>query len=282
MSGMRITRARVTRWGVVSLLLGLAAVWVTPFWLTLVASVKTPDEFASSNKLVLPATPNFSFFGHFWVGIDFTQKIANSLTISLAALAISMVMSFFIAYAVSIGRHRWRPFVLATCVIVFVLPQEAFAYPVYLLAKMTGLYGSMLMVIITLGIVGSAFATFLLSEIMSHFPRELLEAARIDGAGRWQVLYRVVLPLLTPSTLTIALLLFVANWNEYLFTLLLLPHSDQQTVPLAVASVDYGQRGGADPTAMAAAAVLGALPSVVIFLVFQGSLVRGITMGASR
>lgn len=278
-------RAWIRRWGrgiVIVLILALALVWITPIWLAFVSSLKSWDAFKTTSAWVLPLDPNFTNYVNFWTRTNFWLKISNSLLSSFSALVISMVLSFSMAYAIAIGRHKWRRVVLVVCVIVFVLPQEAFAYPVYLLAKMFDVYGSIWALVVPLGIIGTAFGTFLLSEIMSHFPVEMLEAARIDGAGRWQVLRRIVLPVMMPSILTVALLLFVANWNEYLFTLLLLPREAAQTVPLAIASIYDGGRTGPDPTVQAAAAIIGALPSIVIFLIFQRSLVRGITMGSAK
>jgi raffinose/stachyose/melibiose transport system permease protein len=151
------------------------------------------------------------------------------------------------------------------------------------MSKMVHLYGNVAFLIIPLGITGAAFATFLLGNIMNHFPVELLEAAAIDGASRWQVIRRVVIPLMMPSLLTVALLLFVANWNEYLLTLLLLPDYESQTVPLAVASLNIGDAWNPPPMpVVAAASILGAVPSFIIFAFFQRSLIRGITLGSSR
>jgi ABC-type glycerol-3-phosphate transport system permease component len=116
-----------------------------------------------------------------------------------------------------------------------------------------------------LGIIGSAFAIFLLANVMNHIPASLAEAAEIDGANKWQVMWKVVLPLMTPTVLTVALLLFVNNWNEYLLTLLLLPDTASQTVPLAISMVNYGQFGGAPGELVAAASVLAALPSLLVF-----------------
>jgi ABC-type glycerol-3-phosphate transport system permease component len=116
---------------------------------------------------------------------------------------------------------------------------------------------------------------------MRHVPADVVDAAQLDGAGRWVTLTRVVWPLMLPTVLTVALLLYVFNWNEYLLSLLLLPDTSSYTVPIAISAVDYGQRGGAPGQLVAAGAVLGSLPSLIIFLFFQRTLVRGITAGAS-
>lgn len=260
-----------------------ALIWASPFFLAWNSSLKSPEEYNSTGILEPAQTVSFANYIQVWVGLEFPLKVLNSMIISVGALLVSMVMAFFISYAISIGKHKWRTFVLATCVVIFLMPQEAFAYPVFLISKMIHMYGNVAFLIVPLGITGAAFATFLLGNIMSHFPKELLEAAVIDGASRWQVIRRVVIPLMTPSLLTVALLLFVANWNEYLLTLLLLPDYASQTVPLAVASLNIGDAHNMPAMPLvAAASILGAIPSFIIFAFFQRSLIRGITLGSSR
>lgn len=267
-----------------AIVLGLFALaWAAPFFLALNASFKTPEEYNATGILEPATTLSFKNYIESWVGLEFPLKLANSLIISVGALIVSMVMAFLISYAISIGKHKWRTFVLATCVVIFLIPQEAFAYPVFLISKMVHMYGNVAFLIIPLGISGTAFATFLLGNIMNHFPTDLLEASALDGATRRQTIFRVVIPLLMPSLLTVALLLFVANWNEYLLTLLLLPDYASQTVPIAVAGLNIGDNW--HPPAMpvvAAASILGAVPSFIIFALFQRSLIRGITLGSSR
>jgi raffinose/stachyose/melibiose transport system permease protein len=275
--------SRIPRRIGVALVALVALAWASPFFLALNASFKSPEEFDTTGILQPAQTISYRNYLESWVGIEFPLKFANSMIISVGALIVSMVMAFLMAYAITIGKHRWRTFVLATCVVVFLMPQEAFAYPVFLIAKMVHMYGNVAFLILPLGIVGAAFATFLLGNVMGHFPVELLEAARLDGASRSQLMFRVVIPLMMPTLLTVALLLFVANWNEYLMTLLLLPDYASQTVPLAVAGLNIGDAW--HPPAMpvvAAASILGALPSIIIFAFFQRSLIRGITLGASR
>ena len=275
--------SKAPRRTLVVLLALFALLWASPFLLALNSSFKSPSEFTSTGVLQPTETISFANYLNVWVTLDFPLKVMNSMIISVGGLLVSMVMAFFISYAISIGKHKWRTFVLATCVVIFLMPQEAFAYPVFLISKMVHMYGNVAFLIIPLGITGAAFATFLLGNIMNHFPVELLEAAAIDGASRWQVIRRVLIPLMMPSLLTVALLLFVANWNEYLLTLLLLPDYESQTVPLAVASLDIGDSWHPPPMpVVAAASILGAVPSFIIFALFQRSLIRGITLGSSR
>ena len=273
---------KVAHYVLVRLVLVLAALWIVPVWLAIVAGTKTEAEYATTGLFEFGTSVEWINFGMFFVEpFNFGLNILNSLTISLGAVLVSLVIAFPVSYAISIGRHRLRGLVLAVCILIFLLPLESVAFPIYLLSKMVGMYGNQEFMILTLGIIGSAFATFLLSNVMRHVPSDVVDAAQLDGAGRWVTLTRVVWPLMLPTVLTVALLLYVFNWNEYLLSLLLLPDTSSYTVPIAISAVDYGQRGGAPGQLVAAGAVLGSLPSLIIFLFFQRTLVRGITAGAS-
>ena len=164
--------------------------------------------------------------------------------------------------------------------IALTIPQEAMVYPLYIAAKKLHLYDNLLSIIIIFGVLQTAFGTYLLSSVLSEFPEEILEAAKIDGASSMKILRTIVFPLLMPTLLVLATFLFIWDWNEFLIPLVLLPSNDNQTVALSMAYTT-GQ-WTSDPTARAAAALLGALPSILFFLVFQRTLMRGVTMGSVK
>lgn len=257
----------------------IALLWLVPVWVTLLAALKSGEEFSATSLFALPSQIEWHNFGVLFGAINIGEKIVNSFVISGGAMLLSLLIALPVAYAVAVGRHRLGPAVIAVSVLIFLLPLESVAYPIYLLSKQLGLYGERAFVIAPLGIIGAAFGVFLLSNVMRHLPRELIEAAELDGATKLSLLTRIVFPLLLPTVLVVGLLLFVSNWNEYLISLLLLPETSTQTVPLAVSMVNYGQFGGAPGQLVAAASLLAALPSLLVFLLFQRALVRGITAG---
>jgi raffinose/stachyose/melibiose transport system permease protein len=276
---MRVMRRYGANTVIAAFIVAVAVVWLIPVVVVVLAGLKSQEDYSSSGLFDLPTEIAWSNFEMFFGGINILQKVGNSFIISGGALLVSIVIAFPVAFAVSVGRHRLRKVVIAVSVLIFLLPLESVAYPIYLFAKMIGMYGNIIFLIIPLGIFGSAFAIFLFANVMNHIPRELAEAAEIDGATRFQLMTRVIIPLMWPTVLTVALLLFVTNWNEYLLTLLLLPDSATQTVPLAVSAVNFGQFGGAPGQLIAAASALAALPSLLVFFIFQRALVRGITAG---
>ncbi|MCL7425380.1 carbohydrate ABC transporter permease [Streptomyces sp. NPDC052415] len=254
--------------------------FLAPFLIILVNSFKTSADYRANGSLSWPEQWNWSIIGDVWERVDFTQKLVNSIQISLGVVVIAVVLALLNAYAIGIGRIRWRTAFLVFFLGVNVLPQEGLVYPIYYLFKELGLYDGKLGYTILVGITYSAFGTYLLSSVFSTFPRELIEAASLDGAGRLTILWRIVLPMSWPTLSVMCVFFFVWSWNEFLYPLVLLISNDQQTVPLGL-SVMQGQYTS-DPTAMSAAALLGVIPMIVFFLIFQRSLTRGLTAGAVK
>jgi raffinose/stachyose/melibiose transport system permease protein len=252
--------------------------FLAPFAIILLNSFKTSADYRTNGSLSWPEQWNWGIISDVWERVDFTQKLVNSIQISLGVVLIAVVFALFNAYAIGIGRVRRRTAFLVFFLGVNVLPQEGLVYPIYYLFKEMGLYDGKLGYTILVGITYSAFGTYLLSSVFSSFPRELIEAASMDGAGRWTILWRIVLPMSWPTLSVMCVFFFVWSWNEFLYPLVLLISNDNQTVPLGL-SVMQGQYTS-DPTAMSAAALLGVIPMIAFFLLFQRSLTRGLTAGA--
>ena len=161
------------------------------------------------------------------------------------------------------------------------LPQEALVYPLYYLSKEVGLYDTQARDRASSSRSSRRPSAPTCSPRCSaSFPREILEAAQIDGAGRWQVLWRVVVPISRPTLAVLMVFFFIWTWNEFFLPLIFLISNDNQTVPVAL-GVLQGQRL-MDATMSSASALLGILPAIVFFLIFQRTLTRGVTAGAIK
>jgi raffinose/stachyose/melibiose transport system permease protein len=279
-SKIELKKKTPASWFIYFALLLLVIVWLFPFWMAVVNALKTQADFVQTGPLSLPKHPSLSHITKFWNDVNFSKKLMNSIIVSIAAPLITILLSFFSAYAIGIGKVKGRTAFLSLFMVALTIPQEALIYPLYKAAKTVHLYDNLLSIIIIFGVLQMAFSTYLLSSVMSEFPEEILEAAKIDGASSFMLLRRIIFPLLMPTMLVLATFLFIWDWNEFLIPLVLLPSNDNQTVALSMAYTT-GQ-WTSDPTARAAAALLGALPSILFFLVFQRTLMRGVTMGAVK
>ncbi|HEU4324916.1 MAG TPA: carbohydrate ABC transporter permease [Roseiflexaceae bacterium] len=261
-------------------LLGLLAVILFPFVVITINAVKSPDEYASYGPLALPGRLYLQGIIDFWNRVDFSNKLVNSLVISLSVALLGVALSLLNAFALGIGRVRGRVALLIFFMVANTLPQEALAYPLYYFAKFFGIYDTRFAVILVFSVIQSAFGTYLLSSVFSTLPREMIEAAQIDGCTKLQLLLRIILPTSLPTLSVLFTFFFVWTWNEFFLPLILLVSNAKQTVPLAIA-VLQGQYN-MDATTSSASALLGILPCVLFFVLFQRTLTRGITAGSVK
>lgn len=263
----------------VAIILG-AIFMVLPLLIVLNNALKSPADYSAHGPLALPHGIHFDALSDFWTRVDFGQMLVNSVLISGLVAVFGVVLSVLNAYAIGIGRIKGRAWILAFFVLANVLPQEALVYPLYYLSKQVGLYDTRVSLIIVFSVIQAAFGTYLLSSVLGAFPKEVIEAARIDGANSWQILWRMVVPISRPTLGVLMVFFFIWTWNEFLLPLVMLPSNDNQTVSVAL-GVLQGQRL-MDATMTNAAGLLGALPAIVFFLVFQRTLTRGIAVGAVK
>jgi raffinose/stachyose/melibiose transport system permease protein len=268
------------RWAVLAALLVLVLLVVAPLLVVALNAFKTPSEYASNGPLALPGGLHLKGIVDFWNRVDFGRKLLNSFVISGLVAVGGVVVSLLNAYALGIGRVRGRIWFLIFFLVANLLPQESLVYPLYYLSKQLHLYDTELAVIIIFIVIQSAFGTYLLSSVYDSFPRALLDAAEVDGAGRWRVLWRIVVPVSRPTLSVLLTFFFIWTWNEFFLPLVFLISNDRQTVPVALAILQ-GDRL-MDVTTTSASALIGILPAVIFFLCFQRTLSRGITAGAVK
>ncbi|MCC5581504.1 carbohydrate ABC transporter permease [Microtetraspora sp. AC03309] len=267
-------------WGVLAALVVLAVVMLSPFVIVTFNAFKTPAEYAAGGPLTPPQGFHLDAIIDFWNRVAFGEKLWNSFVISGTVAVAAVVLSVLNAYALGIGRVRGRLWILVLFLVANTLPQEALAYPLYYLSKEVGLYDSKLAVILIFTVIQAAFGTYLLSAVLGQFPGEILEAASLDGAGRWRALWTIVVPISRPTLSVLLIFFFIWTWNEFFLPLIFLISNDNQTVPVAL-GVLQGEKM-MDATMSSASALLGIVPAVAFFLIFQRTLTRGITVGAIK
>ncbi|GAB3863334.1 carbohydrate ABC transporter permease [Micromonospora andamanensis] len=273
-------RRGVGRW-IVLVVVGVAALaMLVPFAFMLLNAFKSPGDYSTNGPLSWPAEFYTTGLRTYWEQVDFPVKLWNSVVISGSVAVLAVVVSLLSAYALGIGRVRGRLWIIGLFLLANMLPQEALIYPLYHFAKEAGLYNTRLAVIIIFTVIQAAFGTYLLASVLGTFPRALLEAAALDGAGRWRILWRVVLPNIRPTISVLLVFFFIWTWNEFLIPLVMLIDNQTQTIPVALASLQ-GDRLMDAPTTNAGA-LISLLPAILFFLIFQRTLARGITAGADK
>ena len=273
----------IRSWGnwvaLVLLVLG-AVIMLFPLLILAMNAFKTIGDYNATGPLSLPAHPTMSGITSFWISSNFPMKFVNSLIISLVVAVLGVVLSVLNSFALGIGRVKGNRWIILLIMLANMLPQESLLYPLYTIFKEAGLYNTQLAIIIIFTVIQSAYGTYLLSAVYGTFPQAILEAASIDGATRWQVLSRIVLPISWPTISVLFVFFFVWTWNEYMIPMAFLMDDSVQTIPLALATIQ-GQHT-MDATALAAASLLSIIPTIIFYVIFQRKLNQGIVAGAVK
>jgi raffinose/stachyose/melibiose transport system permease protein len=261
-------------------LTALLLVMVFPLGMVTLNSFKTETEYRANGPLSLPESFNLDVIITTWKKVDYSTKLSNSVMISLTAAVLAVILSLFNAFALGIGKIKGGAFFLIFFMLAITLPLESLVYPLYYFFKLIGLYDTRLSVILIIAALNSAFGTYLLTSVFNAFPKELIEAAMIDGCNKIQLLSRVVVPISMPALSVLLVFFFIWTWNDFFLSLIFLISNSNQTVPLALAMARSER--GAVITIQSAAAFLGILPCTFFFFLFQRTLTRGITAGSFK
>jgi trehalose/maltose transport system permease protein len=212
----------------------------------------------------------------------FARNILNSIVVAVTVVAISLFLGVTAAYALGRVPFRGRGVLLMTILAVSMFPQVAVLSGMFELIRGIGLYNSLPGLMLANLILTLPFTVWVLTTFMRELPRELEEAAFVDGASPWVVVRRVFLPLMWPALVTTGLLAFIAAWNEFLFALTFTLSNEQRTVPVAIALITGASQHELPWGNIMAASVIVTVPLVVLVLVFQRKIVAGLTAGAVK
>ncbi len=262
------------------LLSALLVIMVFPFIMVALNAFKSPADYSLSGPLALPSEVYMDGIRTFWSRVNFSNKLWNSFLISITVAGFGVVLWLLNSYALGIGRVRGHGLILVLFVLGNTLPNESLAYPLYYIANFFQIYDTRLSVIIVFTVIQSAFGTYLLSGVLRTFPREALEAAEIDGAGKLHILIFIVAPMSKATLSLLFTFFFIWTWNEFFLPLILLVSNRNQTVPLAIA-IAQGQHN-MDVTMASASALLGVIPCIIFFIIFQRSLSKGMHTGTIK
>jgi trehalose/maltose transport system permease protein len=282
---MRKGRVRRLRRGFGRLLFGLllavlVAYAVFPFAWAIVSSLKSGSALFDAS--ILPAAPAWGNYAAVFREQPFARNILNSLIVAAAVVALSLVLAVPAAYALGRAALPGRAALLLGILSVSMFPQIAVLSGLFELIRALGLYNTLAGLVLATLIITLPFTVWVMTAFMREMPRELEEAAMIDGATPWIVLTRIFLPLLAPALVTTGLLAFIAAWNEFLFALTFTLTDEMRTVPVAIALISGASRFELPWGRIMAASVIVTLPLVLLVLVLQRRIVSGLMAGAVK
>jgi len=261
---------RASKWSQPLLLLAAAGFLLPIAWL-LTSSLKPPEQPESE---FWPDTLHWRNYQEAVTSGNYLRYLANSVLLSLLNVAGTLVSCALVAYG--FARIRWpgRDTVFFVLVATMLLPFHVTMLPRFQLFSALGMYNTYWPLVLPSWLAGEAFFVFLLRQFFLTIPEELSEAARIDGAGEWTILTRIVLPLSWPALATVALFQFLATWNEFAGPLLYL--NDPESFPLAYALEQFVSAYRTEFGPLMAAATMFTAPVIVLFFLAQKTFIRGI------
>jgi multiple sugar transport system permease protein len=251
-----------------------------PFYWLINTSLKTGSDLSTA-KLV-PPHPTLDNYSSIFRNDDFIKALRNSAIISLTTTVVALVIGSFAAYALARLRFPMKFLLLAVILSITTFPPIAIAAPVFKFWTDIGLYNSYLGLILPDLTFTLPLTIYILTSFFREIPRELEEAALVDGATYFQSFYKVVIPLAAPGLVTAGLLAFIFVWNEFLFAITLTSSADRRPVPAAIAFFTGSSQFEIPLGTISAASVVVTVPLIALVLIFQKRIVAGLTAGAVK
>jgi trehalose/maltose transport system permease protein len=262
------------------LVIALGLFSIFPFYYAIISSFRSGNELFS--VAYLPERLDFSNYAAVFERQPFGQNILNSVVVAGSVVAVSLGLGITAAYAFGRIAFRGRSLLLMTILAVSMFPQVAVLSGMFELIRKFGLYNTLPGLILANLMLTLPFTVWVLTTFMRELPKEIEEAAYVDGATPWIVVRRVFLPLMAPAAVTTGLLAFIVSWNEFLFALTFTLTNERRTVPPAIALMSGSTAYELPWGTIMAASVIVTLPIIALVLVFQRKIVAGLTAGAVK
>ena len=261
-------------------LIVIAIVWIAPFVFIVFTSLKANSTVMGSSAFAPPTSLEWRNFAGAWARGHFSTTVFNSAIITTIKVPLGLLISAMAAYALSCIRLPAGRAIFLLVLFGTMLPFQVMLAPLFTLVNSFGLINTKVGIILPYLAFGVPYQVFILHGFFSEVPKELSEAALVDGASHFTIFRRIFLPISLPVLAALLILDFVATWNEFAMALVILQDNSTWTLPLGLMSFqsqfqsDYGQ--------LNAAIVMTVLPAMIVYLIFQRYFVSGLTSGAIK
>jgi multiple sugar transport system permease protein len=270
--------APLKRWLLNAVLIAAVALTLMPLLWMLSASFMGSGEASALPPPLLPGHGTLANYRELFGQQNIGRYLANSLWLASITTVLSLILNSLAGYAFAKLPFRGREPLLGVLLAALVIPSQVAMLPLFLMMKWLGLVNTYAGVVVPA--MAGIFGVFLVRQYALAMPDELLEAARIDGAGELRIFVSIVLPALRPILVTLGVLTFLGSWNDFMWPLIVLTDQDLYTLPIALATLS--REHWQDNELMMAGAVLTVLPVLLLFLALQRYYIRGILMGSVK
>ena len=255
-----------------------ALITLVPLLWMVSASFMPAGEATVFPPRLLPRVFSLEHYAALFTRLDLARHLWNSTFVSVGATLISLLVNGMAGYAFAKLRFKGRDRVFRVLLAALVIPAQVGMLPLFLLLQKIGLVNTLAGVMVP-GLA-SVFGIFLIRQYALSVPDELLDAARMDGAGEFRIFWTIVVPLLKPILVTLAAFTFLSMWNDFMWPLIVLTDDRNYTLPVALANL-VGEHVQ-DTELMMAGSVLTVLPALIVFLFLQRAYVRGVLVGGVK
>jgi raffinose/stachyose/melibiose transport system permease protein len=262
-----------------AILILFLAIAVGPFLLIALSAFKSAEDIAQ-NIFGLPSAWSFANFTNAWSQARFDAYFRSSAIVAAPVVLVSCFLSILTGYAFGQMRFFGSGLLFVLFLLGIMVPGEAVIIPIYYNLRQMGLidtYWAMILPDIAFSV---SFGTLWMRGFFSSVPRELIDAATVDGSTSWQTLWRILVPNAVPAILTMGILFFIWTWNDFLLPLVVVTRDDLRTLPLGLTF--FQGRYSSDLPLLAAGATMVALPTIVVYVLMQRHFIRGLTSGAVK
>ncbi|WP_086829511.1 carbohydrate ABC transporter permease [Allokutzneria sp. NRRL B-24872] len=269
------TRRRPTRRAALyaTLIIG-AAMSVFPYWLIVSTALKPRGELFEAAPWAPPSSPTLENIGAL-LGSDFALSILNTVLFVTVLTAGQLIFTTLAAYAFARLEFRGRSALFWLYLATLMVPNVVTLIPLFLIMRELGMVNSWYGLVAPY-VFGTPYGIFLMRQFFRSIPREIEEAARVDGAGHLTILWRIILPLSRPILATLAIVTVISSWNNFLWPLIITSSADTRVVTVAIAALR--SEIGIDYTRMMAGSLLTLLPMLLVFVFFQRYIVRSVAL----
>jgi multiple sugar transport system permease protein len=251
-----------------------------PFYWLVNISLKTGPDLSSAD--IFPPNPSLDNYESIFQNDDFVRSLGNSAIVSLTTTFLGIVVGAFCAYALARLRMKFKFILLGIVLSISTFPQIAIAAPLFRLWSDVGLYNTIPGLVIPYLTFALPLSIYILVSFFREIPKDLEEAALVDGATHFEAFRKVVVPLAAPGLATTAILTFIAAWNEFLLATTLTTSPSARTTPVAISQFTGSSQFEVPLGTQSAASVVISIPLIILVLLFQKRIVAGLTAGAVK
>jgi len=267
-----------------ALCIAISTIMLMPLVMSVLASLKPTAEAAATPPTYVPHGLSFDSYERLWsYQQGLPTYLMNSLGTALMTILITLVLTVPAGYALARFPVPGKEVIFVILLLALIVPYQALLTPMFLMFAKIGLTNTLLGLAIVHTAIQLPFSLYILRNSFSAVPRELEEAAVVDGATSWQALVRIFLPATVPAVVTVALFAFITSWNEFLGALVMMSRSERFTLPLILAAArTETSLGGTDWGMLQSGITISVIPCVAVYLLLQRYYVSGLMSGAVK